>query len=94
MSARVSGVRKITIALPGELVEYADRLARSRGASRSQVISQALARQQESEQARLAAEGYQFYAGEATEFAEASLSAIGAAWHTPASDEWNDSDGR
>lgn len=35
-------VRKITISLPGELVDYADQVANAANASRSQVISQIL----------------------------------------------------
>jgi len=65
-------MRKITISLPGDLVEFADRIADKTHTSRSQVIGQVLAELQTREQARLAEEGYRFYATEAAEFAETS----------------------
>ena len=74
MSAHTGTTRKITISLPQELVEFADRQAARTHASRSQVISQALAYIKALEEERLAAEGYQFYAQEASEFAAASAS--------------------
>jgi hypothetical protein len=43
---------------------------------RSKVIAEAIAAQREREEARLAAEGYRFYAQEASEFAAASLQAV------------------
>ncbi|MBK6433903.1 hypothetical protein [Candidatus Amarolinea dominans] len=67
--------RKITISLPGNLLDYADHRARQARLSRSQVISEALTAAQAQEQTRLAAEGYRFYAGEASEFAEVSAGA-------------------
>jgi metal-responsive CopG/Arc/MetJ family transcriptional regulator len=69
-------VRKITVSLPSDLVDYADSRAGRDRLSRSQIIGQALAEAQAREQARLAAEGYRFYAGEAIEFAEASARAV------------------
>jgi metal-responsive CopG/Arc/MetJ family transcriptional regulator len=69
-------VRKITVSLPSDLVEYADSRAGRDHLSRSQIIGQALAEARAREQARLAAEGYRFYAAEASEFAEASLGAV------------------
>ena len=44
--------------------------------SRSKVIAEALAAQREHEETRLAAEGYRFYAQEASEFAAASLQVV------------------
>jgi metal-responsive CopG/Arc/MetJ family transcriptional regulator len=84
--------RKITISLPGPLLEYADRRADRTRLSRSQVISEALAEAQALEQARLAAEGYRFYAGEAGEFAEASAQAVAEA--LPDGPSEGDADGR
>jgi len=69
-------VRKITVSLPTDLVDYADSRAGRDQMSRSQIIGQALAEAQARDQARLAAEGYRFYAGEAIEFAEASSRAV------------------
>jgi len=75
MIERVGTVRKITVSLPQELVEFADTVAATMQISRSKVIAEALAAQREREEARLAAEGYRFYAQEANEFAAASLRA-------------------
>ena len=65
-------MRKITISLPQNLVEFADHAAHQADISRSQVISQALAEAQARNERRLAEEGYRFYARESAEFAEAS----------------------
>ena len=75
----VSEIRKVTISLPGDLLEYADRRAIRTRQSRSQVIGQALAEAQALEQTRLAVEGYRFYANESSEFAEASAPAVAEA---------------
>ena len=69
-------MRKITVSLPQELVEFADTVAAAMKISRSKVIADAIAVQREREEARLAAEGYRFYAQEASEFAAASLQAV------------------
>jgi len=69
-------MRKITVSLPQELVEFADTVAATMKMSRSKVIAEALAAQREQEETRLAAEGYRFYAQEANEFAAASLPAF------------------
>ena len=55
-------MQKITVSLPQELVEFADAVAATMRSSRSNVIAEALAAQREREEARLAAEGYRFYA--------------------------------
>ena len=80
MSVEATSVRKITISLPDNLVEFADREAARLRISRSRVIAQALADIKAEEEARLAAEGYRFYAQEASQFAEASAAAIAEAW--------------
>jgi metal-responsive CopG/Arc/MetJ family transcriptional regulator len=72
-------MRKITVSLPDELVEYADRQATRMSTSRSQVIGQALAHIKELEEEELAAEGYQFYADESDEFAAVSSKAVAEA---------------
>ncbi len=69
-------MRKITISLPQDLVEFADRTAQQAELSRSQVISQALAEAKARIESRLAEEGYRYYAREAVEFAEASALAV------------------
>lgn len=79
MSAEVTLVRKITISLPNNLVEFADREAARLSVSRSRVIAQALSEIKAEEEERLAAEGYQFYAQEASEFAVASAAATAEA---------------
>ena len=79
MSVKPTSVRKITISLPDNLVEFADREAARLSLSRSRVIAQALSEVKADEEERLAAEGYRFYAQEATEFAEASAAALAEA---------------
>ncbi len=71
--------RKVTISLPGELVSYADSLARERGSTRSAVISDLLEEKQKRERDELARHGYRFYAAEADEFAAASQAAVAEA---------------
>lgn len=72
-------MRKITVSLPEELVEFADRVALQSELSRSQMISQVLADARRRAEKRLAEEGYRFYSGEAMEFAEASALAVAEA---------------
>jgi len=84
-------LRKITVSLPSHLLEYADRRASQSQVSRSQVISAALADAEAQELARLAAEGYRFYAGEALEFAEASARATAESFGVASE---GDADGR
>ena len=79
MSVESTLVRKITISLPNSLVEFADREAARLSISRSRVIAQALSEIKAGEEERLAAEGYQFYAQEASEFATASAAAVAEA---------------
>jgi metal-responsive CopG/Arc/MetJ family transcriptional regulator len=79
MPAKGKSVRKITISLPDNLVEFADREAARLSISRSRVIAQALSEIRAEEEERLAAEGYRFYAQEASEFAEASAAALAEA---------------
>lgn len=76
MSERIGVLRKVTVSLPRELIEFADTAAAAMGISRSKVIAEALMAQREREEARLAAEGYRFYAQEASEFAAATISAV------------------
>jgi metal-responsive CopG/Arc/MetJ family transcriptional regulator len=81
MTMTRTAVRKITISLPEYLVEFADQRAARSSTSRSQVISQALTIIKALEEEKLAAEGYQFYAGEAVEFAAATAQAATEAWN-------------
>jgi metal-responsive CopG/Arc/MetJ family transcriptional regulator len=76
MSVGTPPVRKITISLPASLIEFADREAARLNISRSRLIARALSEIKASEEERLAAEGYRFYAQEASEFAEASARAV------------------
>ena len=76
MSVEAKPVRKITISLPEPLVEFADREAVRLSTSRSRVIADALSQVQAEAEERLAAEGYRFYAQEASEFAQASAAAV------------------
>lgn len=79
MSVEAKPVRKVTISLPDNLVEFADREAIRLSTSRSQVIARALSQIQAEHEERLAAEGYRFYAQEAREFARASATAVAEA---------------
>ena len=72
-------MRKITVSLPQELVEFADTVAARMKTSRSRMIAEAIMAQRAREEASLAAEGYRFYAQEASEFAAASLQAVSEA---------------
>ncbi|MBU0494148.1 MAG: ribbon-helix-helix domain-containing protein [Chloroflexi bacterium] len=81
MSIETSTVRKVTISLPADLVEFTDRQADRLAISRSRFITQALAQLRAKEEERLAAEGYRFYAQEASEFAVASAGAVAEAWN-------------
>jgi len=76
MVAQGNAIRKITISLPEELVEFADQEAQRRSTSRSQLIGRALLQLKECEEERRAAEGYGFYAQESSEFAAASAPAV------------------
>jgi len=80
MSAETPPVRKVTISLPVSLVDYADREAARLNISRSRLIARALSEIQVAEEERLAAEGYRFYAHEASEFADASAGVVAEAW--------------
>lgn len=80
MSAGVPPIRKVTISLPVSLVDFADREAARLSISRSRLIARALSEIQAEEEERLAAEGYRFYAHEASEFADASACAVAEAW--------------
>ena len=71
--------RKVTISLPGELVSYADSLAREGGSTRSAVISDLLEERRKRERDELARHGYRFYAAEAEEFVAASRAAVAEA---------------
>ena len=73
-------IRKITSALPAELVDFVDRRARERHSSRSQVVRMVLAEIKACEDARLVAEGYEYYAPEAEVFASSSAPAVAEAW--------------
>jgi len=76
MSETTSSVRKLTISLPVGLAEYIDREASRLNVSRSKLVADALREIQAAEEERLAVEGYRFYANEASEFAQASISAV------------------
>jgi metal-responsive CopG/Arc/MetJ family transcriptional regulator len=63
-------VVKVTVSMPQHLLEYADRLARERGISRSGVFCQLLAREETEELHALMAEGYREMAEENRRLAE------------------------
>lgn len=76
MNSQTSSIRKVTVSLPSDLVDFADQQATQNQSNRSQVISQALAYIKSLEEEALAAEGYQFYSQEAEDFAAASAKAV------------------
>jgi metal-responsive CopG/Arc/MetJ family transcriptional regulator len=88
MQRSATTLRKVTITLPEDLVNYADGRAERVGTNRSQVISQALAALMWAEEQELAAEGYRFYAEEAEAFAVATMPA--AAELILADQSWED----
>lgn len=78
---------KVTLTLDKELVALADAKAAERRTTRSRVIREILAEWRLREREQLAREGYEFYADEAREFAQASSQATaealgddGSAW--------------
>jgi len=79
MSARTVPIRKVTVSLPVSLVDFADREAARLNIIRSRLIARALSYIKAVEEEQLAAEGYRFYAQEASEFAGASASAVAEA---------------
>ena len=82
-------MRKITISAPAELVDFVDQRAKIEQSNRSQIISQILSAFREAELERLAAEGYQFYAEEALDFAEASADAVNEVVNVnPVEEDW------
>ncbi len=68
--------KKVTISVPGELLAFADRMAKKAGSTRSGFISSVLIEVRERELERLAAEGYRYFGLEAQEFAAASGCAV------------------
>ena len=79
MAAQRAPVRKVTISLPVDLVDFADDKAARLNISRSGLIARVLSEIRAAEEERLAAEGYRFYAREASEFAEAGVGAVAEA---------------
>jgi len=69
-------MRKVTITISSELLEFADCQARRFGRNRSQYINQVLADVHRVEKEQLAAEGYQRYAEESSSFAEGNIEAF------------------
>ena len=74
-------MQKVTVSLPNDLIEFANRRATEQGISRSKLIANLLVEFKMSEEDTLAAEGYQFYALEARKFAEASQQVVAEAWN-------------
>ena len=79
MSAESSATRKITVSLPEDLVAFAAQQAHRLNISRSRLIARVLEKTKTEQEERLAAEGYLFYAEEASVFAEASAAATAEA---------------
>jgi metal-responsive CopG/Arc/MetJ family transcriptional regulator len=79
MPVEITDVRRVTVSLPANLIEFADQQASRLNISRSELIARALAESKTEYEVRLAAEGYRFYAQEASEFAESSANAVAEA---------------
>jgi metal-responsive CopG/Arc/MetJ family transcriptional regulator len=79
MATPRASTRKITISLPSELVEFAEKQAARLKSTRSQVIGKTLAKAKAAQEENLAAEGYRYYAQESTEFADSSAKAVAEA---------------
>lgn len=71
--------KKVTISMPQELLVFADRMADALGLTRSGLFAEMLEKARDRELERLAAEGYQFYSSESSEFAAASEAAVAEA---------------
>jgi metal-responsive CopG/Arc/MetJ family transcriptional regulator len=71
--------RKVTVSLPEELVEYADRLANEQSSSRSAVIADLLEWRRSRAKDALAREGYAFYGDASEDFAESTASMVAEA---------------
>ena len=71
--------KKVTISMPQELLVFADRMADALGLTRSGLFAEMLEKVRDRELERLAAEGYQFYSSESSEFAAASEAAVAEA---------------
>ena len=79
MSEPTTTVRKLTISLPISLSDFVDREAARLKISRSRLIARVLSEVKLAEEEQFAAEGYRFYAREASQFAQASGSAAAEA---------------
>lgn len=73
-------IQKVTVSLPENLIAFADGIAMMQGISRSKFITDLIAEFKMRQEDTLAAEGYQFYAQEAGDFATASLPATLEVW--------------
>ncbi|MBI4298146.1 MAG: CopG family transcriptional regulator [Chloroflexi bacterium] len=74
---REQKVAKVTVSLPKELLNLADRLARERSTTRSGVIAELLQREEEARIQALMAEGYREMADENRRFAAETLPLVG-----------------
>ena len=68
-----TGIAKITISLPKDLLEFSDRLARERSTSRSGVIAELLRDEVQAQLESLMADGYREMAEENRQEAEEAL---------------------
>ncbi|MEK7282054.1 MAG: ribbon-helix-helix domain-containing protein [Chloroflexota bacterium] len=66
-------VAKVTISLPRDLLDFADRLAKEKSTTRSQLLAELLRNEEEARIQALMAEGYREMAEENRRLAEESL---------------------
>ena len=71
---------KVTISLPDELVDFADKLAAEARRPRSQIIAALIEERRSRELRERLAEGYRYYAEENRRFAEAALPLAAEIW--------------
>jgi len=71
---------KVTISLPDELADFADKLAAEAGRPRSQIIAALIEERRLRELRERLAEGYRYYAEENRRFAEAALPLAAEIW--------------
>jgi hypothetical protein len=80
MPKEATFVRRAATSLPDSWGKLADRGSAPLQPSRSAIIARVVVKRKAAYEANLAAEGYRFYAQEASEFAGASAVAVAEAW--------------
>ncbi len=74
-----TAIKKVTVSLPMDLLDFADASAAKHGATRSALIGELLRERRDCDREALASEGYRYYGREAVEFASSTHRAAAAA---------------